>query len=279
MNVNPLTILTDKETSSSSDNNKLTATSPISEEELPLDLDVVVDKPQENSSWILDKPPTIMDCASTKEMKKYIDGKFDDMKKHIDTKIEYYYSKSFETIMTNFCVQTSTIQDNSDVVVEQQQTCMDKFISTSIADPKMLKERDDALNDAKVVQKYVSDSILLKSFPLNNHKITLQIEFYSSIIKQPDNTLQMQTQLKIILYSIINRMFDKKLFADVNWSGQSKTGVKVAFRKFENIHKTIHRIVIHYLPNVTLENVMKFLKMKICRFGHCRADTKRVSEN
>lgn len=99
----------------------------------------------------------------------------------------------------------------------------------------------------------------------------LQISYYNSIIDWPviaegSSHAHQEKITRTLLYTITNRMFSKRLFAEeITWTGKSPFGDKLRFSNFENIFKWYHDVLLQFDSKITLEFVMDFFQKCICK--------------
>lgn len=77
-------------------------------------------------------------------------------------------------------------------------------------------------------------------------------------------------------------MFEKTLFhGKITWSGQTKEkdGVRVACKKFINVMKLVHAIMLTFDGDVKLEFVESFFHKTLCIFGSKRAKNKGIRDS
>lgn len=99
----------------------------------------------------------------------------------------------------------------------------------------------------------------------------LQISYYNSIIDWPviaegSNHAHRDKITRTLLYTITNRMFSKRLFAEeITWTGKSAFGDKFRFSHCDNIFKWYHDVLMQFDANISLEFVMDFFQKCICK--------------
>lgn len=75
-----------------------------------------------------------------------------------------------------------------------------------------------------------------------------------------------------IVLQMTNRLFDKHLLPNkFTWSGRSPLGERIAFKKYVNIIKLIHAVLLVFVPSAKLADVETLLNKKILKHAVARA--------
>lgn len=99
----------------------------------------------------------------------------------------------------------------------------------------------------------------------------LQMQYYQSVLISPTSEVY-DVRCTTIVLQMTNRLFDKHLLPNkFTWSGRSPLGERIAFKKFVNIIKLIHAVLLVFVPSAKLADVEALLNKKVLKHAVARA--------